>query len=90
MATNTTAILECPSVGVYATSLAQLGLPTDGLSVNGEILSNHWDRVGYLATLTDEQKAVFFAHILQKAFDQGYDYAMELTQGDDEDESDLI
>ena len=86
MTINTNAILDCPSVGVYATEMAQLGLPIDGLSMNRLVLHNHHDRVGYLATLSDDQKIIFLAHILRKAFELG----QEMTQEDDDEDEDLI
>jgi hypothetical protein len=70
------------SIGVYACELEQIGLPTEGLSWNGEILSNHYERIHYLDSLDESQKIAFIDRLLEKAWDAGRS-SVELEEVDD-------
>ena len=74
------------SIGVYACDLEHLGLPTNGLSKNGQTLTNHWARVNYIQSLpTDEARAVFINHLLEAAYHAGVDAGQESMIDEDED-----
>lgn len=61
----------------YAYELKKLGLPTDKLSVNGDILSNKYQRLEYLNSLeTDEDKAQFITYLIDSSYQLGYDQAI--------------
>lgn len=56
----------------YAYELKKIGLPTDNLSVNGDIFFNKHQRVLYLNSLSDEDKAQFITYLIDASYQQGY------------------
>ncbi len=76
------------SIGVFASGLRKLGLPTEGLTENGSTLGNHYERVAYLNSLDDEQKVIFIKYLLWEAYNLGITHGEEtaFAQIDDQDD----
>jgi hypothetical protein len=63
---------------IYYYELQKLGLPCEGLSQNGEVLTNKWERLDYLNNLDDDAKHIFMNLIYEIAYNQGfYDGCLE-------------